>query len=60
MLLHVGAFHLDIDSKQLTPWHSLTPQTRLLCTLLIVWFRRTGRYRGESRDVASAAEANCR
>ncbi|HEY9601937.1 MAG TPA: cobalt ECF transporter T component CbiQ [Allocoleopsis sp.] len=37
MLLHVGAFHLDIDSKQLTPWHSLTPQTRLLCTLLIVF-----------------------
>lgn len=37
MLLHVGAFHLDIDSKQVTPWHQLTPHTRLLCALLIVF-----------------------
>lgn len=37
MLLHVGAFNLDINSKQVTPWHSLAPQTRLLCTLLIVF-----------------------
>ena len=37
MLLHVGAFHLDIDSKQATPWHSLAAHTRLLCTLLIVF-----------------------
>jgi cobalt/nickel transport system permease protein len=37
MLLHIGAFHLDIDSKQATPWHQLTPHTRLLCALLIVF-----------------------
>jgi cobalt/nickel transport system permease protein len=37
MLLHIGAFHLDIDSKQTTLWHSLAPRTRLLCTLLIVF-----------------------
>jgi cobalt/nickel transport system permease protein len=37
MLLHVGAFHLDVDSKHATPWHSLAPHTRLLCTLLIVF-----------------------
>ncbi len=37
MLLHVGAFHLDVDSKQVSPWHSLAPHTRLLCALLIVF-----------------------
>lgn len=37
MLLHVGAFKLDVDSKQTTPWHSLAPRTRLLCTLLSVF-----------------------
>ena len=37
MLLHIGAFHLDINSKQTTLWHSLAPRTRLLCTLLIVF-----------------------
>lgn len=37
MLLHVGAFHLDVDSKQASPWHSLAPHTRLLCALLIVF-----------------------
>jgi cobalt/nickel transport system permease protein len=37
MLLHVGANHFDVDSKQATPWHSLAPHTRLLCTLLIVF-----------------------
>lgn len=37
MLLHVGAFHLDINSQQKTPWHSLAPRTRLLCTLLSVF-----------------------
>jgi len=37
MLLHVGAFHLDINSKQATPWHTLAPRTRLLCTLLLVF-----------------------
>lgn len=37
ILLHIGALNLDLDSKQSTPWHSLTPRTRLLCTLLIVF-----------------------
>lgn len=37
MLLHVGTFKLDVDSKQITPWHSLAPRTRLLCTLLGVF-----------------------
>jgi cobalt/nickel transport system permease protein len=36
MLLHIGAFHLDIDSQQQTPWHSLLPQTRILCVLLLL------------------------
>ncbi|MFB2897302.1 cobalt ECF transporter T component CbiQ [Aerosakkonemataceae cyanobacterium BLCC-F50] len=37
MLLHVNAFHLDIDSKQFSFWHSLAPKTRVLCTLLSVF-----------------------
>lgn len=37
MLLHVGAFHLDVDSKQATPWHKLAPRTRILCALLMVF-----------------------
>lgn len=37
MLLHVGAFKLDIDSKQNTPWHAIAPRTRLLCALLFVF-----------------------
>ncbi|XWK86168.1 MAG: cobalt ECF transporter T component CbiQ [Phormidium sp.] len=37
MLLHVNAFHLDIDSKQLSWWHSLAPKSRVLCTLLLVF-----------------------
>jgi cobalt/nickel transport system permease protein len=37
LLLHVGAFHLDLDSKHTTPWHALTPATRLLCTLFFVF-----------------------
>lgn len=36
-LLHLGAFHLDFDSKKFTWWHSLVPRTRLLCTLLSVF-----------------------
>jgi len=36
MLLHVGAFQLDIDSST-TPGTSLAPRTRLLCTLLSVF-----------------------
>ena len=37
MLLHVGAFHLDIDSKKATSWQKLAPRTRILCTLLMVF-----------------------
>lgn len=37
MLLHINAFHLDIDSKQLSLWHYLAPKTRLLCTLILVF-----------------------
>ncbi|WP_413255791.1 cobalt ECF transporter T component CbiQ [Floridanema fluviatile] len=37
MLLHINAFHLDIDSKQASFWHSLAPKTRVLCTLLLVF-----------------------
>lgn len=37
LLLQIGAFHLDIDSKQTTFWHSLTPRTRLLSALLMVF-----------------------
>lgn len=37
MLLHIGAFQLDVDSHQITPWHSLAPRTRLLCSLLLVF-----------------------
>lgn len=37
MLLHIGAFHLDIDSQHQTPWHRIIPRTRILCALLIVF-----------------------
>ena len=37
MLFHIGTFHLDVDSQQATSWHSLTPRTRVLCTLLSVF-----------------------
>ena len=36
MLLHIGAFHLDIDSQGTSLWHRLTPRTRLVCSLLFV------------------------
>lgn len=36
LLLHIGAFHLDVDSKRQTLWHELAPQTRLLCVLLML------------------------
>jgi cobalt/nickel transport system permease protein len=37
MLLHIGAFHLDVDSQRKTLWHQITPRTRVLCTLLTVF-----------------------
>ncbi|MGA7935622.1 MAG: cobalt ECF transporter T component CbiQ [Kovacikia sp.] len=36
LLLHIGAFHLDVDSRRQTPWHTLAPQTRILCVLLLL------------------------
>lgn len=37
MLLHIGAFHLEIESQQQTFWHRLAPQTRILCVLLLLF-----------------------
>ncbi|HEY9618055.1 MAG TPA: cobalt ECF transporter T component CbiQ [Microcoleaceae cyanobacterium] len=37
MLLHIGAFRLDVDSHRGSLWHQLAPQTRLLSTLLLVF-----------------------
>lgn len=37
MLLHIGAFHLDIDSQHTTAWHRLIPRTRVICALLFVF-----------------------
>ncbi|MDY6785246.1 MAG: cobalt ECF transporter T component CbiQ [Cyanobacteriota bacterium] len=37
MLLHIGVFHLDLDSQKKTPWHAIAPRTRLLCILLLVF-----------------------
>jgi cobalt/nickel transport system permease protein len=37
MLLHVAAFRLDTDSHQHTPWHALTPQTRVACVFSSVF-----------------------
>jgi cobalt/nickel transport system permease protein len=37
LLLHIGAFRLDIDSKRQTFWHELAPQTRILCVLLLLF-----------------------
>lgn len=37
MLLHIGAFQLDVNSQKTTPWHKLAPRTRILCALLFVF-----------------------
>lgn len=37
MLLHGGVFQLDRDSQLNSPWHRLLPQSRWLCTLLLVF-----------------------
>ncbi|HEY9620306.1 MAG TPA: cobalt ECF transporter T component CbiQ [Crinalium sp.] len=37
LLLHIAAFHLDIDSQRTSLWHRLTPRTRVLCALLFVF-----------------------
>jgi cobalt/nickel transport system permease protein len=37
MLLHIGTFHLDVDSQGITLWHRLSAPTRILCTVLLVF-----------------------
>ena len=37
MLLHIHPFRQESPQPLHTPWHSLTPQTRLLCTILTVF-----------------------
>lgn len=37
MLLHIGAFQLDIDSQGRSLWHQLAPRTRVLCALMFVF-----------------------
>ncbi len=37
MLLHIHPFRQESLQTFNTPWHSLTPQTRLLCTILTVF-----------------------
>jgi cobalt/nickel transport system permease protein len=37
IILHIGAFNLDLDSQGATFWHKLTPRTRLICALLFVF-----------------------
>ncbi|GAB4346115.1 MAG: cobalt ECF transporter T component CbiQ [Leptolyngbyaceae cyanobacterium] len=37
LLLHLGSIHLDVDSKRSTLWHTLVPQTRVLCVVLSVF-----------------------
>ncbi|PSF37521.1 cobalt ECF transporter T component CbiQ [Aphanothece hegewaldii CCALA 016] len=37
MLLHIGAFKLDVDSKRFTLWHQLAPRTRVFCAFLFVF-----------------------
>lgn len=37
ILLHLGAMHLVEAEKNQTLWHRLTPKSRLLCTLLLVF-----------------------
>lgn len=37
MLLHIGAFQLDINSQGDTLWHRLVPRIRVLCAVLFVF-----------------------
>lgn len=37
MLLHIHGFQRHSEHKPYTLWHSLTPQTRLLCTIISVF-----------------------
>ncbi|MBI4780474.1 MAG: cobalt ECF transporter T component CbiQ [Oscillatoriophycideae cyanobacterium NC_groundwater_1537_Pr4_S-0.65um_50_18] len=37
MLLHIGAFQLDVNSQGVSSWHRLAPRTRVLCAILFVF-----------------------
>lgn len=37
ILLHVGAFRLDVNSDRASLWHTLAPHIRLLCSLIFVF-----------------------
>lgn len=37
LILHIGAFRLDVDSHHSSVWHRLTPYARVLCALLFVF-----------------------
>ncbi len=37
MLLHIGTFHLDVDSHGKTLWHRLSAPARILCSVLLVF-----------------------
>jgi cobalt/nickel transport system permease protein len=37
ILLHVGAFHLAETEAESTAWHRLTPRSRVLCAVLLVF-----------------------
>ncbi|MBW4444329.1 MAG: cobalt ECF transporter T component CbiQ [Plectolyngbya sp. WJT66-NPBG17] len=37
ILLHIGALHLADAEEKKTPWHRLTPRSRVLCVLLLVF-----------------------
>lgn len=37
LLLHIGAFQLGLQDQGTTAWHRLTPQTRVLVALLMVF-----------------------
>ena len=37
ILLHLGALHLADAEEISTPWHRLTPRSRVLCTVLLVF-----------------------
>jgi cobalt/nickel transport system permease protein len=37
MLFHIGAFHIDIDSRRESFWHELAPHTRVLCAVGMVF-----------------------
>jgi cobalt/nickel transport system permease protein len=37
ILLHLGTLHLAVECDRVSPWHRLTPRTRVLCAFLFVF-----------------------